>query len=679
MKTIKIKSLSLINFKGIRQLNINDFGQVNHIFGDNATGKTTVFDAFTWLLFGKDSQDRTSFEIKTLDRFNQPIPKIEHEVSAILEINGELTEVKRILREKWVTKRGNSEAEFSGNETIFFWNDVPVTSKEFSAKVSTILDEKVFKMITNPLAFNSLKWQDRRQVLIDMVGGVTDQDIAVGNPDFQNLLSKLSNKTLEEFKKQVAASLKKMKAELKMIPTRIDEVERGKPEALDFDQLRTQIQDLQEQQGEVDTQMRDQSEADHALAMKKREIRNEISNLEDQIEAHKRTARSKAREANHSTDDQIKALEVKLQDAHEELKRAERTRDNLCDQKESKLQLIEKLNQRNKDLELEWKQENAKAFEMDESDCKCPTCKREFEASDIEAKREELETNFNNAKRQRLNDINLKGQNNTKDIKILQEEIEELEGRLNKGTEVIEDILAKKVNLKADLAKIQNEASKSQSVDEFYDTLIKANTEIPELESNVSTLNTKLESLKPADRSELESKKREIQNDILSLQNKLRNEETIKSADLRIDELKGEEKNLAQKIADDEKQQFIIESFTKAKIETLEKRINSKFSLVTFKMFAQQINGGETETCDTLINGVPFSDANNASKINAGIDIINTLSNYYEISAPIFIDNRESVVKLLPSESQIINLVVSEADKALRIETGVQERELQTA
>ena len=124
---------------------------------------------------------------------------------------------------------------------------------------------------------------------------------------------------------------------------------------------------------------------------------------------------------------------------------------------------------------------------------------------------------------------------------------------------------------------------------------------------------------------------------------------------------------MAQEIANIEKTQYTIENFIKLKVDTIENRINEKFSLVKFKLFEDQINGGQVETCEALVNGVPFSSLNTASKINAGIDIINTLCEFYNVSAPIFIDNRESVVKLLDSNSQIINLIVSESDKKLRI------------
>lgn len=676
MNQVRIKSLSLLNFKGIRKLQINDLQKVTNIYGDNATGKTTVFDAFTWLLFGKDSADRTAFEIKTLDLCNQPIPKLDHEVSAILEINGEDVEVKRILREKWVTKRGSEVAEFSGNETLYYWNDVPVSAKEFSNKIAQVVDEKIFKIITNPLAFNSLKWQDRRTILIDMVGGVKDADIAAGNLQYEELLAKLSNKSLEEYQKQVSASVRKMKADLKMIPTRIDEVERGKPEALDFDKIRSEVSRNQKEVEAIDEQLRDVIKADEEVTAQRRDIRSRITESEDHITKIKRDTRAEARRQFEDSTIDITRFKSNLSKVDSQLKDARFDKEGITQKIAIKEHEVKTLTDQNEELKETWRKVSAEEFTMDESSCKCPTCKRDFEADDIDAKRKELENNFNTNKRQRLDTINLKGQNNTESIKRLREEITELTAREVKAESSINDLTNQYRTIQENI----NQAAQAEveSEESIYNRLIAENSEIKANELSIERLQEKYNNLKAADTSELEEKKRKHQAVVNEMQAKLRDEDQIKAADKRIEELQDEERKMAQAIASEEREQFVIDNFIKAKVETLEKRINEKFAMVSFKMFATQINGGEVETCETLINGVPFTDANTASQINAGIDIINTLTSYYKVSAPIFIDNRESVVRLEPSNSQIINLIVSEEDKQLRVE-NVKEYELQTA
>lgn len=662
MNQIKIKSLRLINFKGIRNLKIDNLQDVNHIFGDNATGKTTVFDAFTWLLFGKDSSDRTAFEIKTLDRFNNPIPKIDHEVEAVIDVNGEEVKITRTLKEKWVTRRGSSDAEFAGNETLYQWNDVPLLAGEFSKKISGILDEKVFKLITNPLAFNSLKWQDRRQVLIDMAGGVTDHEIAEGNVAFKELLDKLSNKSMEEYQKQIAASLRKMKADIKAIPTRIDEVERSKPEALNFDELRGHLDKALQEVEDYNAKLRDLSKADQEVVNKKRIIRSDINEIEDHIIKIKRELRLKAREKATNTDKQ--QLQSQHKTIQAELEQANKALDNMKAQKAAKEREVAHLKELNSHLQEDWKKKSAESFTMSEADTTCPTCKRELE--DAEAKREELERNFNAEKREKLESINLRGQNNTQTIKALKEEIEIVDKRIDKGREYVRELEDKDAVLAGKIESFEDGLSE----EDIYHDLLKADTHIPEQRAAVDKLEKEFEGLKTADTSELEEARKKAQAFVNELQVKLRDEAQIKAADNRIEELRDEERAIAQEIANQEREQFTIENFIKAKIEALEERINARFEMVSFKMYATQINGGEVETCETLIDGVPFSDANNAAKINAGIDIINTLTDYYGVNAPIFVDNRESVVRLLPTSSQIINLVVSENDKTLRVEVG---------
>jgi hypothetical protein len=136
-----------------------------------------------------------------------------------------------------------------------------------------------------------------------------------------------------------------------------------------------------------------------------------------------------------------------------------------------------------------------------------------------------------------------------------------------------------------------------------------------------------------------------------------------------IEELKAEQTTLSQQIANVEKEQFVIENFIKDKIDRLEYAINSRFKYIKFRMFEEQINGGLRETCEATVNGVPYSDANSASKINAGLDVINTLSNFYGVYAPIFIDNAESVHTLIETQSQLIRLVVDESSKSLNVKS----------
>ena len=233
-KSVIIKKMEFLNFKGIRNMTVEFGRELTNILGQNGIGKSTVFDGFTWLLFGKDSHDRKTFNIKTLDANGVVIPRIPHEISAVLLVNGEEIELCRKYNEKWTKKRGSAAEEFVGHEEERLYNGVPCSVKEFNEKISAICSEEVFKFITNPLFFTSQKMDVQRSMLFRMAGGISDEDVAQDNADFESLLACLTGKSLDEFKREISAKKRRIKTEVEMIPSRIDERKRDMPEEEDW-------------------------------------------------------------------------------------------------------------------------------------------------------------------------------------------------------------------------------------------------------------------------------------------------------------------------------------------------------------------------------------------------------------------------------------------------------------
>lgn len=669
MKNIVIQKINLINFKGLRNQEIN-FDKKTNIFGDNGTGKTTIFDAFTWMLFGKDSTDRKDFQIKTLDKDNVVIPQIEHEVSAILIVDGEEVSIRRILKENWVKKRGSLESEFSGNVTDYYWNEVPMQQKEFQTKVSQILDEAVFKMITNPLAFNQMKWQDRRNALIQIVGEVSDSELASGNSEYENLIAQLTNgKTLEDYRKQIAASIKKAKEDLKAIPTRVDEISRSKPEAFDFLKLSVDLEKKQFDLGKVDEEISDSNKAFQSKLDGQKDQKIKANNLKAEIQSIEANSRREAKEKTKPDTSTLDKLNAKLKETEDNLETANNGFTTLNSKVITLENQIAGVNTKIEAKRQEWATENAKELNFDNASFCCPTCKRDFEASDVETKKSEMLSNFRTDKDAKLIEIRKQGTALGEEKTNLEKEVEALKVRIENGKTHIASIQDEIKNIKTE---IETEKTKSVPADEMqedliYESILSMNTDYKAKKTELEALEATIEEIPAVDNSELVEKRKSLVSEIDEIKSKLQNETQINSVNQRIESLQKEESALAQQIANVEKTQFVIENFNKLKIDTLEQKINSKFKFVNFKMFETQINGGEVECCDCLIDGVPFSDANTASKINAGLDIINTLCEFYQVTAPIFIDNRESIVKLIDIESQIVNLIVSEDDKKLRV------------
>lgn len=665
---VTLKKLSLLNFKGIKKLTI-DFDNNTNIYGDNGTGKTSVFDAFTWLLFGKDSTDRKDFELKTLDANNEVIPKIDHEVSAEIEVNGELTTLKRVFREKWPKVKGELEPTFAGNETLYYWNEVPLSMKEYGNKVSEILDEKVFKLITSPTAFNSLKWQDRRDVLVKIAGDISDADLAEGNEEYVALVAQLTNKTLDEYKKQIAATIKKAKDDIKMIPTRIDEVDRSKPEAVDATVVNAQITEKETLIQNIDNQLTDRSAAFDEVINKRNANQDEIFRLKTKINTINFEIAEKAKNEAKSGDSKADQIQKQINDKKSnELQPAEQKLIRLKSEKstlETSISSYEKTIQDKREL---WNIENAKNFVFSDENAVCPCCERPLDASTVETQKAELQTKFNTNKKSILDGINAEGKAIADKKSNSVSELSEVNGRIASGEAFIKETTDVISILEAELKTAKSEAFAPVSVDDLIAKYTSENEDLKALKVQVAALEAKTFELPdPNDQNDLRTQKQTINSEIQVLRDSLQANEQIQIANNRIAELEKEEKMLAQSIADIEKTQYTIDNFIKLQVETIEQKVNEKFSFVKFRLFEKQINGALIPCCDALINGVPFSDANTASKINAGIDIINTLCEFYNVSAPIIIDNRESVVKLIDSPSQIVNLFVSPEDKKLRI------------
>lgn len=654
---IRLQKLKLTNFKGIRSFEV-EFDQVTNIHGQNASGKTTIMDAFLWLFFGKDSSDRKDFEIKTLDENNKAYEKLDHEVEAVISINGMATTIRRTLREKWVTKRGSTTKELNGHETAFFWNDIPLNETQFKDKVASVINENLFKLLTNTSYFNSIKWQDRRNVLIKLAGKIDDADVLVSvEADTKELTKALdAGKTLDEFKKEIGVKKKKLKDELLLIPSRVDEANRSIPEVVDFSKIESEISYIQSDLQGIDEKILDASkvqkerqDAVMALMKKRQDLRTTAMQIEFD-EKNKVQGRKMEREQ------AIQNKRHELRSKEDELNRSRNDYSNLQKQKQS----IEDEQAR---LRAKWFEINDSAIEFNDNEFACPTCKRDFDTEVINEKKTEMLANFNADKSKRLADIHANGKSKGDEVKAVDVEMSNLKA----GADDIKAVIAK---LTTQIANLEEQNLRLSADDEAeLKKAIVDNKQYQNIQQELNAVSEVIE--KPTDtdtdNSALLARKKELSLQLDNLKSKLAGKGQREKQLERIAELQKQEEKMNQELADLEGIEFSIEQFIKAKMDLLESRINGMFKLVTFKMFETQINGGQVETCITLINGVPYSDANTASKVQAGIDIINTLSGHYEVKAPVFIDNRESVTQIPDSDLQIINLIVSPAHKKLTV------------
>lgn len=667
MKNIVLKSLELKNFKSFRHAKFDDFNEKeNFIYGKNGAGKSTLFDAFLWLLFGKDANDRKDYEVKPLDENNQVQKQIDVEVHATLLINNEEVTLSRIYKEKWQKVKGAEEKTFKGHETELIFNQVPVSLKEFNAKVAEISEESLFKLITNPSAFESLDWKKKREVLVSIAGEVSDEELFNSDADFKELSFKLTNKTLDEYDTQLKASIKKSKQEKEDTPARIDELKNSKIEDVDFAKIDSDIQEKETKISDIDSELENASKAVQNIVDANTKVQQEIQKLNSQKSEIEIGLRNQAKQECFVDTSSIDALKSKLR-----LKESERDdyADNRIKLKSSIVDYqkqIEILQGKKQSLVDSYNTENAKQLVFNDNDFNCPCCSRPFEEKDIDSKKQELVSKFNTDKTSLLNSIINDGNQVKKQLEVINSSLNAYQSKLDEQKVFIDQLTDEVISIEN---QIQTETSNLQSPkneEEVYQNLINDDAQLSKLKIEIATLQSKIKEVKQADNSELKEQKQTLQTEIKQLIELKGKSSVNESIDNRIKELANREKELSQIIANLEKEQFVIERFKKVKTESLEKSVNEKFEYVTFKLFEEQVNGGLNPTCITLVNGVPFGSANTAGRINAGLDIINTLCKVNEITAPVWIDNRESITQLIPTESQIISLIVDPNQETLK-------------
>lgn len=650
MKEVFLKKLILKNFKKIQDLTVEFTDKNTFICGGNGTGKTTLQDAFLWLLFGKDSTNRadTNFNIKTLGEDGKPILHLVHSVTGVLSINGRDVELQRNYVEKWGS--GVNAGVLQNHATEFYLNGVKLkTKKEYDAEVAAILPEDVFRMITNPLYFPTMKAQDQKAMLLEMAGNVTNEEVANINPKFQELISLISGRTLEQLAKEIASKKSAIKDELKGIPGRIDSVRDAMPESEDWAVLEKEIADKKEKIKDIDSQLADKSKQIEAEFKAKSELQKQIGNKKLAKSQRENEIRQNANKSYHDVLDNISKLEYQVKSKDAEISRKQEDHSRIKAN-------IEALNNDLEVLRGKFYAIDAETLQYPEGAFICPTCKRELEVEDIQAKQQELQDNFNLNKANRLKAVQNEGKEKAAKVE-----------ELKKQCSIIQATITQLSNEKEILVHNINECKGNMPEEQDTQKIILSDPTWLSLSNEIVDLENQLKAeAKPIDTTELKEAKAILSEAIDELNKKLGKRDTIERSNKVIEDLEDRRDKNNEALAEQERLEFLVQDFQKEKDNKLMERINGMFSLVKFSFISEKLNGNEAITCFCSVDGVPFADVNNASKINAGLDIINAICRSVGITAPIFIDNRESVNDLIPTMSQVINLVVNKT-KSLMI------------
>ena len=635
---IELKSLDLVHFKCFPKLHLDFHEGVNSLFGANAAGKTSVYDALTWLLFDKDSAGHSRPAIKPTGAPAGTMP----EVTAILKVDGEPIKLRKVLREKWEKPRGSSIERYAGDTRDYYIDDVPLAENAYKRRIAELIDERQFKLLTDVWAVTKgMHWKDRRTLLAEICGLPEDKQLLATAPQFTELNEKVGRRTVDEYKSVLMKQRKDMNANLNTLPVRVDECSRmvAELESLDFAAAHSESDRLQAERERVQGELVKLTN-DTLTAQAKNErdaLQNQLSELEVENNAHLVSQRV-------PVEDETPVLTAALDRAKCEADRLTRTVARETDYITTGENCLN-------DYRARWRAIDAEEF----TETVCPTCHQPLPAEQVAEAREAFA-----AHQQQRKDTLLE------DSKFVKQGIAAAQERL--------------ASAETALKSAQNEVQKAQiALDSYTPPVITEAENLPDYNRRGNAIRTliadvdkrlyRLSGDTAAEKSRLEAEHAELTRRKLESDAVLAKEQTLADTKNRIAELQAEQRTAAAEVEQMDRLIAMCEEFTRYRVQAITESVNSKFRLTRWRLFTEQVNGGLADCCEPMdMNGSTFEGTNNAMQINIGMDIIDTLSAHFGRRVPLFVDNAESVTHLQPIGSQVVRLVVSEQDKELRIE-----------
>lgn len=627
MTKIKLQSIAINNFKKTRFLLLNLQGRNTNISGANGSGKTTVYKAYYWCLTGKTMEPNEV--IQTLDENNEVIHKIETSVLVTLLIDDSYeVRLERRLTEDWKAL-GQPGEQLKGTKQSRFFNDVPLSAKEFEAKLNTICDLKTLLMLSDITEFMGLKMEDRRKTLLCAAGEVDEAKLMAPFPALLKAMSE--KKSVDELRTQTLSTKKRANEELKQIPSRIDAQEKLKSSE-NFEALRKEKYELDAKIQDCDTRLKGSTE--QLQSAKERNQR--IADIEMQMEKRKNDLHT-------SQNEKESELRFELSKAQQEFSSASNAQRTNATENADRIAKKIKLTEKFEAIRKEWNTTNEKIFNFEQTDT-CPLCGHKFTEEEKLSRKEIAISTFNSEKSKALEALQ-------KEAEQLHEQITVLTGSINEYNKIIkpaDDKAVQETQKRSNklYAEIQALQQLSYTNDEQYKALVKELGVIRSESVEVAIGNDEVE----------EQKKQYTarRDEVIKL---LAGEDTNQRIEEEKRRLEARSRELSQIISDCDNTLAQISDYRKAKVDAVEVKVNSFFQLARWRFFEKNVSNDDfQEVCICHHNGVDYNSTNGADRINLGVDIVAGLGKALGIVAPIFVDQKESAAELIETENQIITL-----------------------
>lgn len=659
---MKILSLKLENFRGIKSAEFDFGGHDANIYGANGTGKTTVGNAICWLLIDRPMTEEANFDPKTIGEHN-----LHHKATIRLALDdGQEMEFTKDFYEKWTKKRGRAAAEFAGHTTDYYIDGVPAKEKEYVKAVEAacgLSTEQMKPLMILSYFSETMKIDERRALLFEACGDVTDEEVIENTPELAELPKFLAIPgkttayyTTEQYLKIAKAQRAAINDRLKMIPARIDEARKAMPELIKSesgtladtqDSLRAAIAGKEKEK----KLLLEQEQLESTEDGRKAAIQTAIAGLKAELQTKRAEFLEAANAVKEAYNNEIGALRASKNEIDAKIF-------NMDEERAKTISLRDRLHLERVCLLSEYEKVHARQWDQQKE--VCPTCGRELPADKVQ----ELRAKFNRTKAEELAAINEKGQ------ACSQAKIQELEAQMAVLSAEHSKLLSESDALYAKInAKL--EAQKSEPSAKFEDT-----EEYAEINQRIEKLTAEKEAT-DATNDEVNRARNEqvevIETQIASLHTKIAEIQAAERTRERIAELQDELMKAGAEMETVEHGIHLCEELTRAKVRMVEDNINGRFSGIRFQLFKDQINGGLKETCDIMMPSpsgawVEYKAANTAAQVNGSLEVIDFLNRHYGVSLPVVMDKAEGVTAPILTGEQFIRLIVSAGDKQLRVE-----------
>lgn len=658
MKKIELKRLCIQNFKGCAALELEPMGNSVTITGNNAVGKTTIYDAVTWLLFGKDSGGRVpgirpnNFQIKPVNESGEVLDHAaQTRVEAVWAVDGEDIILCRTYFEQWTKKRGRSEAVFDGHSSEFFVDELPVKKNEFDSTVEErLFSESMFWTLTSVNFFCEKETEEnRRSALFHLIGGVSEEDILQSDDVFEPLEASLKGMSVSKYKQRCQKRRRDLDSSNKSIPARIQENRRtvNRYKDQNFEALRSQREGLVAQAETARQELdRLQSQSGTELLIIKRDgLKAKLEALEERNNSHRNRQKDSERE------NLLRREYSALDEQHGRLERS------LTEAQKEKAWLEDAISRCRED----WKRYNdqrKEAIGRSFTPGVCPNCGQPLppemaaeqkqkwlddrtEAIDRYTRSRDSQTSNANRHKERLAIIEAQEERD-------QRELEELLPRKKELADHIRELSSQIVTDLPDYAKGK--------------TLLLR--QINDVEAEMGRIRQSSDAAVTAAKERYSA----LTVQVRTLDQLLAGEAVLNSALARIEELEKEKRSAAEEMERLDELLDLCDRFTKAKSEYISGKVNSLFQYVSWTLFETQTDGALVDCCKATVNGVPFSTLNDGAKINAGIDVTMVLSGNAGLKVPLFIDSAEAVTDwMVEPDTQCVRMIAAETSHKLNI------------